>query len=238
MASACRSLTDLQPLRRRRHALLTESRPSFAPFSDPMLCSAREIRARPPALPARTAPSSAPPSTRHPKAFRISPLALSREWAMHLAPPIQVYGSAQANAPSSIAWGAVADVALTDPDGRQLAAARERVHERPGHAENRCDLVDAQQPARSSGQIGGHRHAGKGGQRRRLVGSTSCVVRLHAHTVTRRRGRFYRISGRLPGRPGTSWDAFKRPRDLQGNSTRKGDAGQRQTPRRDDRGRP
>jgi hypothetical protein len=78
MASACRSLTDLQPLRRRRHALLTESRPSFAPFSDPMLCSAPEIRPRPPALPARTAPSSAPPGTRHPKAFRISPLALSR----------------------------------------------------------------------------------------------------------------------------------------------------------------
>jgi hypothetical protein len=50
MASACRSLTELQPLRRRRHALLTESRPSFAPFSDPMLCSAREIRPRPPAL--------------------------------------------------------------------------------------------------------------------------------------------------------------------------------------------
>ena len=64
MASACRSLTDLQPLRRRRHALLTESRPSFAPFSDPMLCSAPEIRPRPPALPARTAPSSAPPGTR------------------------------------------------------------------------------------------------------------------------------------------------------------------------------
>ena len=78
MASACRSLTELQPLRRRRHALLTESRPSFAPFSDPMLCSAPEIRPRPPALPARTAPSSAPPGTRHPKAFRISPLALSR----------------------------------------------------------------------------------------------------------------------------------------------------------------